>query len=155
MPNQSLLYTGSVHACSQLHHMMHIAHELCGGQICVTPDNATFDAPETKPWMDKYYSINERWMADDRRKLLAFARDMLNSDYAGHRLTFPLFAQSPPFAHLTTVYRNFDWDGALRFVHKTADLSDDVLDQEIDGDEDGTIAQWFSSHAKRGLDPVA
>ncbi len=31
MPNQSLLYTGRVLACSQLHHMMHIARELCGG----------------------------------------------------------------------------------------------------------------------------
>ena len=38
MPNQSLLYTGRVHACSNLPAMMHIARELCGGQICVTPD---------------------------------------------------------------------------------------------------------------------
>ena len=45
MPNQSLLYTGRVLACSQLHHMMHIARELCGGQICVTPDKAAFDSP--------------------------------------------------------------------------------------------------------------
>ena len=98
MPNQSLLFTGRVLACSQLHHMMHIARELCGGQICVTPDKAAFDAPETKPWLDKYYTVNEGWLAEDRRKLLAFARDLLNSDYAGHRLTFQLFAQSPPFA---------------------------------------------------------
>src|SRR6266436_1937571 len=95
MPNQSLLFTGRVLASSQLHHMMHIARELCGGQICVTPDKASFDAPETKPWLEKYYSVNENWIADDRRKLLAFARDLLNSDYAGHRLTFQLFAQSP------------------------------------------------------------
>src|ERR1700688_4465407 len=88
MPNQSLLYTGRVLACSQLHHMMHIARELCGGQICVTPDKASFDSPETKPWLDKFYSVNENWIADDRRKLLAFARDLLNSDYAGPRLTF-------------------------------------------------------------------
>ena len=126
MPNQSLLYTGRVHACSQLHHMMHIARELCGGQICVTPDSASFTHPETKPWMDKYYSINEDWVAEDRRKLLAFARDLLNSDYAGHRLTFQLFAQSPPFAHLAAVYRNFDWDGPLAFVKNSADLSDKV-----------------------------
>ena len=97
MPNQSLLYTGRVLACSQLHEMMHIARELCGGQICVTPDKAAFEAVETKPWMEKFYSINEDWVAEDRRKLLAFARDLLNSDYAGHRLTFQLFAQSPPF----------------------------------------------------------
>jgi 4-hydroxyphenylacetate 3-monooxygenase len=127
MPNQSLLYTGRVLACSQLHHMMHIARELCGGQICVTPDKASFDSPQTKPWLDKFYTVNEHWIADDRRKLLAFARDLLNSDYAGHRLTFQLFAQSPPFAHLAAVYRNFDWDGPLEFVRKAADLSDRVM----------------------------
>ncbi len=127
MPNQSLLYTGRVLACSQLHEMMHIARELCGGQICVTPDKASFDSPDTKPWLDKFYSVNENWVAEDRRKLLAFARDLLNSDYAGHRLTFQLFAQSPPFAHLAAVYRNFDWDGPLAFVRKAADLSERVM----------------------------
>ncbi|MCY4031811.1 MAG: 4-hydroxyphenylacetate 3-hydroxylase family protein [Hyphomicrobiales bacterium] len=126
MPNQSLLFTGRYLACSQLHHMMHIARELCGGQICVTPDAAAFQASETKPWMDKYYSINEEWVADDRRRLLALARDLLNSDYAGHRLTFQLFAQSPPFAHLAAVYRNFDWDGPLAFVKDAAGLSEKV-----------------------------
>src|SRR5690606_5885720 len=127
MPNQSLLYTGRVLACSQLHEMMHIARELCGGQICVTPDAASFEHPDTKPWLEKYYSINEEWVADDRRKLLAFARDLLNSDYAGHRLTFQLFAQSPPFAHLAAVYRNFDWDGPIAFVKEAAGLPDKVM----------------------------
>jgi 4-hydroxyphenylacetate 3-monooxygenase len=131
MPNQSLLYTGRVLACSQLPTMMHIARELCGGQICVTPDAAAFRDPETAPWLEKYYSINERWVAEDRRKLLAFARDLLNSDYAGHRLTFELFAQSPPFAHLAAVYRNFDFDGPLEFVKHSAGLSDRVLSDPV------------------------
>jgi 4-hydroxyphenylacetate 3-monooxygenase len=126
MPNQSLLYTGRVHACSNLPAMMHVARELCGGQICVTPDAAAFRHPETGKWLEKYYSINEHWNAEDRRKLLAFARDLLNSDYAGHRLTFQLFAQSPPFAHLGAVYRNFDFSGPLDFVKKSAGLSDRV-----------------------------
>jgi 4-hydroxyphenylacetate 3-monooxygenase len=133
MPNQSLLYTGRVLACSQLPAMMHIARELCGGQICVTPDSAAFQDPETGPWLQKYYSINENWVAEDRRKLLAFARDLLNSDYAGHRLTFQLFAQSPPFAHLGAVYRNFDFDGPLEFVQRSAGLSDRVLDRPAGG----------------------
>ena len=71
MPNQSLLFTGRVHACSNLHHMMHLARELCGGQICVTPDSDMFENPETGKWMEKFYTINESWIADDRRKLLA------------------------------------------------------------------------------------
>ncbi len=126
MPNQSLLFTGRVHACANLPAMMHLARELCGGQICITPDADLFEHPDAGPWLDKFYTINERWQADDRRKLLAFARDLLNSDYAGHRLTFQLFAQSPPFAHLAAVYRNFDWDGPLDFVRRSAGLSERV-----------------------------
>ena len=126
MPNQSFLMTGRVFACSQLHEMMHLARELCGGQICVTPDSASFRDPEAGKWLTKYYTLNENWAAEDRRKLLAFARDLLNSDYAGHRLTFQLFAQSPPFAHLAAVYRNFDWNDALRFTKESAGLSDRI-----------------------------
>ncbi len=127
MPNQSLLYTGRVLACSQLHHMMHLARELCGGQICVTPDKAAFDSPDTRAWLEKYYSVNAQWVAEDRRKLLAFARDLLNSDYASHRLTFQLFAQAPPFAHLAAVYKNFEWQGPLDLVRHAAHLSDRVM----------------------------
>ena len=127
MPDQSLLYTGRVLATTQLPAMMHLARELCGGQICITPDSASFEEPETAKWLNKFYSINENWMAEDRRKLLAFARDLINSDYAGHRLTFQLFAQSPPFAHLAAVYRTFDWEGPLDMVRSAAALSDKVL----------------------------
>jgi 4-hydroxyphenylacetate 3-monooxygenase len=130
MPNQSLLYTGRVHACSRLPAMMHLARELCGGQICVTPDSSTFAAEGIKHWLEKYYTVNEFWSAEDRRRLLAYARDLLNSDYAGHRVTFELFAQSPPFAHLNAVYNNFDFKGPLRFVRRAADLSPRVMDQK-------------------------
>ena len=126
MPNQSLLYTGRVLATRGLPGAMHITRELCGGQICITPDAASFDAPEIGRWLDKYYSINDNWAAEDRRKLLAFARDLVNSDYAGHRLTFQLFAQSPPFANMAAVYRSFDFDGPLDLVRRAADLSDRV-----------------------------
>jgi 4-hydroxyphenylacetate 3-monooxygenase len=130
MPNQSLLYTGRVQAVSRMPAMMHLARELCGGQICVTPDSAAFEDPETGPWLKKYYSVNRFWTAEDRRKLLHFARDLLNSDYASHRLTFALFAQSPPFAHLNAVYMNFPFKETLEFVHDAAQLSDTVLQQK-------------------------
>ncbi|MGD0556727.1 MAG: 4-hydroxyphenylacetate 3-hydroxylase family protein [Streptosporangiaceae bacterium] len=127
MPNQSLLYTGRVLATRGLPGAMHIARELCGGQICLTPDAASFDAAEPGAWLAKYYTVNEQWDASDRRKLLAFARDLLNSDYAGHRLTFQLFAQSPPFANMAAVYRSFDFDGPLDLVRSAASLSDKVI----------------------------
>jgi len=127
MPNRSLLFTGRVQACTQLPGVMHLARELCGGQICITPNAAAFAGGESAEWLEKFYTVNEDWVADDRRKLLAFARDLLNSDYAGHRLTFELFAQSPPFAHLNAVYMNFDWTEPLDFVKNAAGLSDRVM----------------------------
>ncbi|WP_142848411.1 4-hydroxyphenylacetate 3-hydroxylase family protein [Telmatospirillum sp. J64-1] len=126
MPNQSLLYAGRVHACSNLAQMMHIARELCGGQICVTPNVAQFRNADTSGWLNKFYSLNDNWQAEDRRKLLAFARDLLNSDYAGHRLTFVQFAQAPHFNHLNAVYHSFDFSGPLDFVRKAAGLSEQV-----------------------------
>jgi 4-hydroxyphenylacetate 3-monooxygenase len=126
MPNQALLYTGRVFAGSGLPAAVHTARDLCGGQMCVTPSAASFQDAQIGPWLDKYYRIGEI-EADDRRKLLAFARDLMDSDYAGHRLTFQLFAQSPPFAHLLAVYNNYDFTGPLDLVRKAADLSEDAV----------------------------
>jgi 4-hydroxyphenylacetate 3-monooxygenase len=127
MPNQSLIYTGRVLACSQLPAMMHLTRDLCGGQICLSPDAATFHSPEVGHWMEKYYAIGERCDAEQRRRLLAFARDLLNSDHAGHRLTFQLFAQSPPFAHLAAVHNTFDFDGPRALVERSAGIPEPVL----------------------------
>ena len=109
MPHQSLLYAGRIHACSNLPQMMHIARELCGARLCVTPNEAAFRADGSRQWLEKFYNLNDNWQADDRRKLLAFARDLLNSDYAGHRLTFVQFAQAPHLIHLNALYQSFDF----------------------------------------------
>ena len=145
MPNQSLLYAGRVSACSQLPGMMHIARELCGGQIGLTPDAASFRKPETGAWLEKYYAIDGGWLAEDRRKLLAFARDLLNSDHAGHYLSFQTFLQSPGFAQLAALYRNFDWEGPLAFVREAAGLSENVMADDLSAVGDSALSNWFSN----------
>ncbi len=125
MPNQALLYTGRVWATTKLPEMMHLTRDLCGAQVSLMPSAATFEHPEPGAWLQKYFAVGE-WDAEQRRKLFVFARDLLNSDYAGHRLTFQLFAQSPPFAHLLAVYNNYDFEGPMDLVMKYAGLSEPV-----------------------------
>jgi 4-hydroxyphenylacetate 3-monooxygenase len=127
MPNQALLYTGRVLACSQLPEMLHIARDLCGGQISVMPDAATFAHPVPGKHLEKYFRIGDI-EADERRRFMALARDMLNSNYAGHRLTFQLFAQSPAFSHLLAVYNNYDFAGPVELVRRYID-SDEPANQ--------------------------
>ncbi len=122
MPNQSLLFAGRVLAVSQLSEMMNVTRDLCGGQLSLTPSAAAFDAPETGDWLRKYYTLSADCTAEERRKLMAFARDLVSSDYAGHRLAFQLFGQSPPHAHLAAVYHHFDWEGPMALVRDAAGL---------------------------------
>jgi 4-hydroxyphenylacetate 3-monooxygenase len=51
---------------------------------------------------------------------------LLNSDYAGHRLTFVQFTQAPHFNHLNSVYNALDFSGPLDFVRRADGLSDRV-----------------------------
>lgn len=128
--------------------MMHIARELCGGQICVTPDFATFKAPGSGEWLEKFYTINEEWVADDRRKLLAFARDLLNSDYAGHRLTL---TTSRPVAAVRASRRRlpeFDWNNTLDFVQQAAGLSGKVMGKMTRSTGDSAVSKWFATQLK-------
>ena len=126
MPNQSLLYTGRVLACTQLPAMMHLTRELCGGQICVTPDSRPSCRPTRGP-DEKFLQRQRDWRAEDRRKLLAFGRDLVNSTTRATRSPFSFSPSPPPFAHLAAVYRNFDFDGPMRFVKKAAGLSDNAM----------------------------
>jgi aromatic ring hydroxylase len=80
-------------------------------------------APAVGPLPRKYYRVG-RFGADDRRRLSAFARDLLNSDYAGHRLTFQLFTQPPALAHLLHVYSSYDLSGPAELVRRYAGLSE-------------------------------
>lgn len=122
MPNQSLLYNGRIFALSNFPAMAHLTRELVGGQLAVTPDSSTMSDPQIKEYIDQYYSVGD-WSAQDRGKLLYFARDLLNSSYAGHMVTFELFAQSPPFAQYLAAFRNFDLEPCREKVRKAANLS--------------------------------
>lgn len=144
MPNQSLLFAGRVHAVSQLNDMMHVARELCGGQLSLMPDAATFEAPETADWLQKYLRIGEETVAEDRRKLMAFARDLINSEHASHKLSFQLFGQSPPHAQLASVYHNFDWEGPLGLVRDAAGLDSHASNNGTREIDHATYGDWHA-----------
>jgi 4-hydroxyphenylacetate 3-monooxygenase len=91
--------------------------------------------PEPKIFVDVcvangHGSVNENWVAEDRRKLLAFAWGLLISDHAGHRLPFAAIAQSPLFARLNAVHNIFDFSGPLNFFGRAADLSERTMKRD-------------------------
>ena len=115
-------------------------------------ENLYFDTDDTLIMKNEFYTINDTWKSEDRRKLLAYARDLLNSDYGGHRLTFQLFAQSAPFAQSGAVYRNFDWDATLEFVQKSAGLSDNVFKPNKINNGDPAIQKWYENNYKEAAE---
>lgn len=144
MPNQSILYAGRHLAVSQAPHMMQIARDLCGGQVMLTPDAASFSGVETGPLLARCYAQDDGWPVEDRRKLMEFAHDLLNSGSAQHRLGFQMFAQGAGYTHLAAIYRNFDWEGPLSLVKNAAGLSDDVQTESTLTCADSAVSTWFS-----------
>lgn len=122
MPNPHIMYSARVQACEQLPEIMHLVRDLSGCQISLVPSASTFDNPEIGGLLEKYFTVGEE-SAEERRKMLTFTRDLLNSDYAGHRLTFQLFAQSPPFSHLLAVYNNYDFSEVSDLVRAAMDTA--------------------------------
>lgn len=122
MPNQQTIFSGRALASSMLPDIMHTVRDISGCQQSLLPSASTFDLPEAAPYLEKYFAVDGT-PAEERFKLLAFTRDLLNSDYATHRLTFQLFAQSPPFSHLLAVYNNYDFRGVSDLVRETAGMS--------------------------------
>jgi 4-hydroxyphenylacetate 3-monooxygenase len=37
----------------------------------VTPNVASFAAAGMREWLEKFYTLNDNWLTEDRRKLLA------------------------------------------------------------------------------------
>ena len=118
MPNQALMYTGRVRRL-----LAAAGDDAPGARPVRRPDLRDARAPPRSsiPCRAAARQVPTRSATstrEERRKFFALARDLLNSDYAGHRLTFQLFAQSPAFSHLLAVYNNYDFEGPLDLVRR-------------------------------------
>lgn len=144
MPNQSLLYAGRQMMTTGLARMVQIARELCGGQVAMTPGAASFRHPEIGPWLRSLHAPEDDALAEDQRRLIAFAHDLMNSEGASHRLNFFAFAQAPAYAQSAALYRNFDWEGPMALVREMAGLRDDACAPRSPGGADSAIGRWFA-----------
>ena len=106
--------------------MMHITRDLCGGQICVTPDFASFTNPETEPWLQQ--------VLHDQRELAGggpaqAARLRARSAQLRLRRAPPHVPALRAVAALCSplaVYHNFDFAESMRIVRESAGLSEQV-----------------------------
>jgi 4-hydroxyphenylacetate 3-monooxygenase len=152
MPNQSLLLAGRQMMTSGIAGMVQTARELCGGQLAMTPDAASFRSPEIGPWLREYYAPEGEALAEDRRRLIAFANDLLNSEQASHRLNFLTFAQAPVYVQSAALYHNFDWEGPIALVRDMAGLGGQDQARLPEKLRDSAISRWFSMASNPGRD---
>jgi 4-hydroxyphenylacetate 3-monooxygenase len=122
MPNQPMMFSGRYLLCENLHRIIHIARELCGGQPPLTAGHGTFFMDELRELADRYYTLSDEWTYERRHKLIAITNDALNSEYSNYRLNFYMFAHSPPFAQKNAIFNNHDFSSCTDFVRRLANL---------------------------------
>lgn len=81
--------------------------------------------------------------AADRRRLIAFAHDLPNSEQASHRLNFLAFAPAPAYTRSAALYRNFDRGGPLAPVRDMVGLGEALQGGCPRKLADSAISRWF------------
>ncbi|NTA19854.1 4-hydroxyphenylacetate 3-hydroxylase N-terminal domain-containing protein [Agrobacterium tumefaciens] len=122
MPNQPMMYSGRYLLCENLHKIIHITRELCGGQPPLTSGHDTFFMAEVRDISKKYYSLSDEWDHERRHKLISLTNDLLNSEYSNYRLNFYMFAHSPPFAQKNAIFNSHDFESCSQFARVLAEL---------------------------------
>lgn len=59
---------------------MNVTRDLCGGQLSLMPSAAALYSHKTGDWLREYSTLIEDCTAEERRKLMAFAHDLVRSD---------------------------------------------------------------------------
>jgi 4-hydroxyphenylacetate 3-monooxygenase len=112
-PNQAIQNAGRVYCSQTYSQMAHLLREICGGAAVMLPDRASFESPETGPWVSKFFRVGKH-SADLRLRTLALAAELTASSYAGRVAAYQLFAETPVFAQENALFACFDREGAKR-----------------------------------------
>ncbi len=127
MPDQALLHAGRIFAGMQLVDMMQAGQELVAGQHRLLAAMSPTAGPEEQGWLGRFHPPRGPGTAGDRERLMAFARETLDSDVAVDQELFRLAEQACDRAGLLAVYHAFDFSGPLDLVRRCARLSDAAL----------------------------
>jgi len=110
-PNQAIQNAGRVFCSQTYSQMTHLLREICGGAVVMMPDRASFDSPETGPWVSKFFRVGKS-SADLRLRTMALAAELTSSNYAGRANAYQLFAETPVFAQENALFNTFDREHA-------------------------------------------
>ena len=106
-PNQAIQNAGRVYCSQTYSQMTHLLREISGGAVVMLPDRASFDSPETGPWVSKFFRVGKS-SADLRLRTLSLAAELSASNYAGRANAYQLFAETPVFAQENALFNTFN-----------------------------------------------
>jgi 4-hydroxyphenylacetate 3-monooxygenase len=107
MPNQSIQNAGRVFASSNYYSMTQILRDLAGGAAVMAPDLATFNDPQLRQDLEKYYRIGDT-TAEARLKVLNLAAELTASSFGGRMQAYQMFAESPPPVQAMSLFNSYD-----------------------------------------------
>jgi 4-hydroxyphenylacetate 3-monooxygenase len=112
MPDQAIQNAGRMFATSNYYEAVQILRDLAGGATILAPDMATFKSPETGPYVEKYFSIDDV-TAEERLRALHLVSELTTSAFAGRSQLYQMFAESPLMAQAAGLYSTYDRKGAM------------------------------------------
>jgi 4-hydroxybutyryl-CoA dehydratase/vinylacetyl-CoA-Delta-isomerase len=91
--------------------------EIAGGAVMTIPSVADADAPELRPYFQKYFRAGAG-SAEQRMRVLRFIRDLAASNYAGWWYVEMIHGSGSPAAERIQMYREYDLETNVNLVEE-------------------------------------
>ena len=122
VPDPLYVNMAKYHFAHAYHEAVRNVQDLSGGSLVTGPGVEDLESSETGHYFDKYYAghlVGGR----ERLKALAFAKNLVASEFAAYQEVLAVHAEGSLEAEKQMVVRSYDPKPALQFVRRAAGLS--------------------------------
>lgn len=127
-PDATLLHAGILFLRGRSAGMLDLARQLLGAQVNLTSAMAPpGEAGGPGGWLGRFQQLALPWTLRDRRRLMAFAQEMLERNDAVDRRVFRPTNPELEGIGLAQIYHKYDFSGPLHLAQRCAGLSEKVL----------------------------
>ncbi len=104
------------------HEAVRDVQDLAGGLLVTAPDEADWQVPETRKYMEKYLAGAASWSSESRLRLMNLIRDITASSLGGYLEVLAIHAEGSLEAQKITVLQDFDFESTRRYAAELCNI---------------------------------
>jgi aromatic ring hydroxylase/pimeloyl-ACP methyl ester carboxylesterase len=122
VPRPLLTNIAKHHFAALYHEAIKHVQDITGGLLVTGPSQEDWDSPETRPWLERFFTGKAGVTAGDRLKAINMVSDLTASDFGGYQAVLAVHAEGSIEAEKLAILRSYDLRAAQAYAKKVAGI---------------------------------